>query len=573
VTLLSLRGVGDSVSLPRISLLPLLILAVVFVGSIAFVGISGDFPLNDDWSFAITTRRLADAHTWAPVGWASMTLITNALWALPICIASSCGFVDLRLATMLAALLLFSATYFLAGFNSKRAYIPLAAALLVAFNPIAYALSFTFMTDILFTALVAISASLFIVSLERDSDGLALLGALVALAATMSRQLGLCLPLAYMVARLLQEGDWRRKSIMALAPLILCGASLMLFNGWLRETGKAPMLYGAPSAAMMTVLKSPVTQMISRVGWNLITALLYLGLFSLPMLLLTRRPDFVAKAPSWPRWVPTAAASGVAAMAGVGLLAMHRTMPIVGNILVPQGIGPLLLRDAEILHLQNVPPLPSAFWIPVTLLSIYGMFELTARGAIYAVNTVLTRRFGRFEPGEAGVLFAATAILAYYAPLLLLPAVFDRYNLPVLPITLFFLASVSAAGSISRFRIFASLVLCLLIAIFSVLGAHDYMAWNRARWTAIADLQNAGIATPANLDGGLEYNGYFSYNPSGERREGKSWWWIDKDDYQITFGPIAGMRIFKTYPYETLLPPATRAIQVLTAVSDQSRPR
>ena len=201
------------------------------------------------------------------------------------------------------------------------------------------------------------------------------------------------------------------------------------------------------------------------------------------------------------------------------------------------------------------------------------MFELTARGAIYAVNTVLTRRFGRFEPGEAGVLFAATAILAYYAPLLLLPAVFDRYNLPVLPITLFFLASVSAAGSISRFRIFASLVLCLLIAIFSVLGAHDYMAWNRARWTAIADLQNAGIATPANLDGGLEYNGYFSYNPSGERREGKSWWWIDKDDYQITFGPIAGMRIFKTYPYETLLPPATRAIQVLTAVSDQSRPR
>ena len=109
---------------------------------------------------------------------------------------------------------------------------------MVAFNPIAYALSFTFMTDILFTALLTISAFLFIVSLERNSDGLALLGALVALAATMSRQLGLCIPIAYMVARLLQEGDWRRKSIMALAPLILCAGSFMLFDGWLREAGR-----------------------------------------------------------------------------------------------------------------------------------------------------------------------------------------------------------------------------------------------------------------------------------------------------------------------------------------------
>ena len=71
MSFLSLRGVGGSVSLPRVSLLPLLTLAVVFLGSIAFVGISGDFPLNDDWSFAITTRRLAAAHTWTPVGWAS----------------------------------------------------------------------------------------------------------------------------------------------------------------------------------------------------------------------------------------------------------------------------------------------------------------------------------------------------------------------------------------------------------------------------------------------------------------------------------------------------------------------
>ncbi len=120
MTLLSLRGVSDSASLPRVSLLPLLALTIVFLASVAFIGLSGDFPLNDDWSFAITTRRLVASNSWAPVGWAAMTLITNALWAAPICSASSCDFVDLRFTTMLASLLLFSASYFLAGLNSKN---------------------------------------------------------------------------------------------------------------------------------------------------------------------------------------------------------------------------------------------------------------------------------------------------------------------------------------------------------------------------------------------------------------------------------------------------------------------
>ena len=47
----------------------------------------------------------------------------------------------------------------------------------------------------------------------------------------------------------------------------------------------------------------------------------------------------------------------------------------------------------------------------------------------------------RFEPGEAGVVFAATAILAYYAPLLFLHAFLDSYNLTVVPLTLFVLVS------------------------------------------------------------------------------------------------------------------------------------
>jgi hypothetical protein len=91
-------------ALARRSVFHLMALVVIFIGSVAFVGVSGDFPLRDDWSFAIATRTLVATHIWMPHGWSSMTLISNALWAAPICAASPCGFDDLRLTTLLASL-------------------------------------------------------------------------------------------------------------------------------------------------------------------------------------------------------------------------------------------------------------------------------------------------------------------------------------------------------------------------------------------------------------------------------------------------------------------------------------
>ena len=145
-----------------------LALAIIFIGTVAFVGPWGDFPLNDDWSYAISTRALVTTGSWKPIGWTGMTLITNALWAAPVCSASHCSFDDLRLTTLLASLLLLSATFFLVRLNSKGTIEPIVAALLVAFNPIAYATSFTFMTEILFSTLVTVSTLLYIASLKRE---------------------------------------------------------------------------------------------------------------------------------------------------------------------------------------------------------------------------------------------------------------------------------------------------------------------------------------------------------------------------------------------------------------------
>ena len=451
------------------------------------------------------------------------------------------------ISAQLAGLLLVSATFFLIRLNSKSIIEPIVAALVVAFNPIAYAASFTFMTDILFSALMTISTLLYIASLKRGSVLLAVVGTIVALAATLSRQLGLCLPIAYLIVRLLPPSNRVRKSALCSIPLLVCAASLLLCYGWLRATGG------------VVILKSPL-RTLGAIYYNLITVPLYLGLFSVPVLLLTTRPTVVTRVQSSVRWIPFVTALAAVVLALIGMIGEHRIMPFGRNVLIPQGIGPLTLRDTYILQLDNVPSLPPLFWIAVTVLSLWGMFELTGRFVTYAINTIFTRR--QFEPRELGALFTGTAILAYFTPLMLV-SMYDRYFIPVLPLTLLFLVSISAARPVRRYRAVTATILCVLTAIFAVLGAHDYMAWNRARWTAITDLQKAGIAGPANLDGGFEFNGLFSYDRYVQSAD-KSWWWVNKDDYQITFGPIEGLKIIKQYAYETWLPPAKRFILVLS---------
>ncbi|MCW6508566.1 hypothetical protein [Lichenifustis flavocetrariae] len=539
--------------------LPLIVLGLVFAVTVGIVGPFGNFPLNDDWSFGSTTQRLFATGIWAPTSYPSMPLITNALWALPVCSVTACSFDDLRIATLLAAVLLFVATFVLIRSRGSVAVAIVAAATMI-FNPIGYTLSFTFMTDVLFWALVTISAIVFIASLERDSVLLAVVGTLVSIAATLSRQLALAVPLAFGLVCLLQAGPWRRKSLVAVVPVLVCGAVLVGFDHWLVATGKVPAQLTAQSEGILQSFRMPGL-LAKRVAENMATAYLYMGLFSLPVLLLTRRPDF--EPPNvWLRRAPRLLACAAVVLTVAIMVAAHRIMPFGKNILVPEGVGPLTLRDAFVLGLPNVPRLPAAWWMAVTLLGLVGTYALVDRLSLFLVATALRFPRERLRPDDASPLFAVLAVLAYTTPLLALSA-YDRYFVAFLPLAFFVIVATASPAPVMRFRFGAAAAILLALTVFSVLALHDYFAWNRTRWTAIADLQAAHEASPETLDGGIEYNGLFSYDPSYTPTPNKSFWWVKNDDYMITFGPVAGMTVLKQYPYRAYLPPFERSIFVL----------
>ena len=233
-----------SVLTRRTQLLDLALLVMIFAVSIVVVNPLGDFPLDDDWSYARAVKGLVEHGDWRPTGWTSATLITQSLWGAIFCVASGFSFNALRFSTLTLALVGILGVYVLFITNIRNRLLAVTAALTLAFNPIYYVLSNTFMTDVPFTALAILSSIFFVRCIRRFGYLDLSIACLLAVAATLCRQLGLFLPLAFAVALSIQRGfsiGWLARAIL---PLMACVTALIVFQQWISITGRTPAQYG-----------------------------------------------------------------------------------------------------------------------------------------------------------------------------------------------------------------------------------------------------------------------------------------------------------------------------------------
>ena len=101
---------------------------------------------------------------------------------------------------------------------------------------------------------------------------------------------------------------------------------------------------------------------------------------------------------------------------------------------------------------------------------------------------------------------------------------------------------------------------------FGVCALHDYFAWNHARWAAYERLANEYGATPEQVDGGYEFNGWLtrdayikSFGVDGSARPG---WWVIDNRYAIDFAPRPGYRTLDTVPYDAWLGSSDSALLI-----------
>src|ERR1700744_2485222 len=275
-TSLKTGRLGDSIK-------DFLLLTSLWLAGIIIINPIGNFPLNDDWSFGMAVENFLQTGRFHSTGWTSIPLISNVLWGSLFCLPKGFSFTALRFSTLAAAWLGMGGVYWLMREIRQPRLLACGAAFLVSFNPIYLTLTNSFMTDVLCLTLMTFSTIFFLKNLKNNSYASLAVATVISVAAILSRQVALAVPMAYAVVAIRQRGIKPRAVAVAVFPAILGMLVLTIFQHWLKVTNRWPALYSSGSAFMLSGLKHP-GQIVGSLVCNSFTCLMYLGLFLTPLL-------------------------------------------------------------------------------------------------------------------------------------------------------------------------------------------------------------------------------------------------------------------------------------------------
>ncbi len=514
---------------------------------IGAIGVRGDFPLSDDWSYAFATRALCMEGQVSFLPWTGASLVLQAWYGALLCRVLGFSFEILRLSTLALAASGAVGFFLLLGRAGIRGVPRALATALFALDPLYVNLAFTFMTDVPFTAVAVWAGYCYVRGLgERRILWLGA-GAVLAAASLLIRQHGIFVAAAATLAALLAADRSPRERLAdALAAGLVPVVTLAGFQLWLFAW------HGAPGGAEMKLSEMWRLTPVGIINCAF-RGTAYLGLLMAPLALAIRH-DVVARRPR----LVTAAAATLALLATALYLREGATMFYLTNVLYDLGLGALTLRDTLFLGMR--PPVyigPALGW-PLTAVAV------VAAGILLAAWVNAAGRLR--EPVPAFLLLAS--VLLFGGTLLHTRYYFDRYLLAVLPFALA-AASVSARVRPSG----ASLALAAAFAWYAVAGTHDYLAWNRARHAGLAELRASGVAV-TEIDGGMEFNAWHLAATLGtaptdaEVRPGqpytvKSWWWVVDDRFVASFRPLPGYVVRASLPYRRWLVPGMGRVVIL----------
>ncbi len=530
----------------------LLVILLCWLIGISIVGVGGDFPLNDDWSYA------RGVYSWVEEGrlqlhtWPAMTLIAQLGVGALYCEIFGFSFEVLRWSTLVSSLLCVLIFYLLLR-KVTEVRVALFAALVLHVNALFFSLSFTFMTEVHFLFPLLAACLFFSRYLEaRDTISL-LLATLFSVYAVLVRQPGILVPLAFGFVLLLQAKTVGRKFI-ALLPFLVSFGVLKYYYAWLRVY--QPQVHKVGGAGeLLTSLANKTFSSIQDIGVSLT---LLVTLFVLPMTLLllpSIKLDRVKK--SLPGF-----ALGIGLL--LFLLIYGRFFP-TGNVIYNLGLGPKLLQGVTMYPNNVYPIIGTVLWDAryyLALASACGVLLLLLISLPFSRS--LFRKTGTAHPVLSIKWAMALLGMGYFVLVMIMSMFFDRYALTLLPCLLVIMIPARV-----RFKtVFSVLAVAALVinAGFSVGATHDYLSWNRARKEAYDHLRGAGGVPAAYIDAGFEWNAWqiapldrFS-SPVED-----SWWFTHEDDFVIAFDHLDGYEKLGVIPFSTLLPPGTDSLLMLQA--------
>ncbi|MFH1619883.1 MAG: phospholipid carrier-dependent glycosyltransferase [bacterium] len=492
-----------------------------------------NFPLNDDWAYAIPVRHLLAGDGLVLCDWAAATQITHILWGTLWTGIHGFNYGVLRLSTLfLASGAIFFFFLLLKELEADNKLAWLAAATL-AFSPVYFLLSNSFMTDVPYLFWLILSLYLYARHLKSGAEIWLWAAAVSSCACYLTRQIGFFLPFGYTLLLLSDKSlNLSRKTLLRiwlLPALTIAGHAL-----WFKFVhGPTWVSENYVFAATLKHLASP-GRLFSDVLERTLAAAAETGFFLLPISagFFPGFRQFIRR--KSPFSLGSGAYLSVAALVSACTIyaALKGPMPWLENTLNATGLGTLTLGGEQF----KAAGIFGMGWFRLcsTVLGIL------SAAALLAACFIADRESGAAVKRILRLLFFVCA--SQFAFSLLGMKFFDRYMLVLFP---WLLAAAAFAGTRMKFSMPVSATFLVLAAALSWAGTTDYFAWNEAKWKAAASAAKAGIS-PEETAGGFDYNASFNYEKNMKKlkslkplRMTGEWEWQTMGNYRavLSFSP------------------------------------
>jgi len=485
-------------SLQLAALASLLTIALLVVA-----GTPPGYPVNDAAAYHRMVELWAEHGQPLFIGWNEMTLLGHLLVGVA---AHHLGAASITARQLLVGAEAALVSALLVLFLARRGGtgLPcLATALTWLASPLVVVSATCFMTEIPVTVASVCWLLAFAAWVSSPRAGTACAWVMAAVLAFSIRQTGIVLPLAAAFTAPVMP-DRRRPHVVAFASLVIALDGLLY---WYRST--LPLATIRPLSSFWSSTSLLTTAATSLVHCAQASVTIALWLAPLTVLLVWRQRGRAVA-------LPGVAAAGVA---GILCALGGSTFPFWRNITTHQG----LLPDTLPHHGALAPLAPSALWL---LLTVLGLVSLAV---------LFTALLGRDVYKEPITLALAASCLGFLLLAALPTTPWDRYLVPVLPLSVALLGS----GRTDRARWRPPAV--LLLATLCLCSAWCVRQLHRrqlAVW-AIAEQVVATGVDPRRVDGGFEWNLWHQEAPfdPAQRRP-----------------PAAVLTWYESYPFTRLEP-------------------
>jgi hypothetical protein len=523
----------------------------------------GNFPIGDDFAYGKPLKYFLETGKMTITNWSSMTLIGHLYIGSLVTSIFGFSFSVLRITTLFFGLLGVIAFFFLVKeFGVKNIYSAVAAFLL-GFHPMFYYLNYTYMTDVSFLSISILSLLFYVkfiklstINYQLSTINYYILACIFNIIALLIRDLAIIFPVAFSLAYIYKYGFKIKNIFIIFLPLFLILITFFLWRYWVETAIGIPKNLDYSRKRLFSLwMSGKFSYLLLIYVKNIVITTMYFGLYTIPVILAlfySKYKDFTKKSLKF--------LCGLIIILNILFVALILKIEKIYNSVFEMLSSHVILHNFVFGNI-HLPQYSYEEIFPKVYIIVLAVIGLTAGIVMcylfyYKIKEYFIKNNNKIFTKWEGIYEFIFLNAIFYLILIFSQYMYNRYLFPLFILTLLLLLiNENIYCSKSFLKVFFLGIVMLFYFYNSIAGAHDLMEYNRNVWFANDYLENELKINKANIDGGFEYNAYYFYNWNYKPTKDKNWWWINDDEYLVTFGKPVNYKVLKEFPWTKWIPP------------------